>query len=177
MPQPKLGWLILSASAVLPDLAANPARGSDHCDTAGPARAEEWLEAMTLEEKIGQMTQVDLKAIEDKADIARSALGSMLSGGDSDPDDLSPRGWARTHDELQSWALRSRLKVPLIYGIDAVHGHNNVDGAVVFPHNIGMGATRDPSLVEQASRITALEVAGTGIRWAFAPCVAVARDE
>src|SRR5262249_47933244 len=78
---------------------------------------------------------------------------------------------------LQSWALKSRLKIPLIYGIDAVHGHNNVDGAVIFPHNIGLGATRDPGLVEKAARITALEMVGTGIRWAFAPCVAVARDE
>jgi beta-glucosidase len=132
---------------------------------------------MTLEEKIGQMTQVDLKAIHDRADIARYALGSVLSGGDSDPDDITPQGWARTQDDLQSWALKSRLKIPLLYGIDAVHGHNNVDGAVIFPHNIGMGATRDPTLVEKAVRVTALELVGTGIRWAFAPCLAVARDE
>ena len=132
---------------------------------------------MTLDEKIGQMTQADLKAIKDKADISRYALGSVLSGGDSDPDDITAQGWARTHDELQSWALKSRLKIPLIYGIDAVHGHNNVDGAVIFPHNIGLGAMRDPGLVEKAARITALELVGTGIRWAFAPCLAVARDE
>jgi beta-glucosidase len=65
----------------------------------------------------------------------------------------------------------------LIYGIDAVHGHNNIDGAVIFPHHIGLGATHDPKLVERAERVTAEEVAGTGIRWAFAPCVAVPQDE
>ena len=146
-------------------------------DAAAAAKADELLKAMTLDEKIGQMTQADLKAVKDKADVARYALGSMLSGGDSDPEDITAQGWARTHDELQSWALKSRLKIPIIYGIDAVHGHNNVDGAVIFPHNIGLGATRDRGLVEKAGRITALEMAGTGIRWAFAPCVAVARDE
>jgi beta-glucosidase len=78
---------------------------------------------------------------------------------------------------LQSWALKTRLKIPLIYGIDAVHGHNDVIGTVIFPHHIGLGATRNPKLVEQAEHITALEVAGTGIRWAFAPCIAVVQDE
>ncbi len=68
---------------------------------------------------------------------------------------------------------KSRLKIPLIYGIDAVHGHNDVIGTVIFPHHIGLGATRNPQLVERAEHVTAEEVAGTGIRWAFAPCVAV----
>ena len=69
------------------------------------------------------------------------------------------------------------MKIPLIYGIDAVHGHNNIDGAVIFPHHIGLGATHDAKLVERAERVTAEEVAGTGIRWAFAPCIAVAQNE
>ncbi len=179
MLQRTLSWWILSATAFLPGMASGTAAAAkaDDDDAAAAAKTEELLKAMTLDEKVGQMTQVDLKAIKDKADIARYALGSMLSGGDSDPDDITALGWARTHDELQSWALKSRLKIPLIYGIDAVHGHNNVDGAVVFPHNIGLGAMRDPGLVEKAARITALEMVGTGIRWAFAPCLAVARDE
>ena len=80
-------------------------------------------------------------------------------------------------DEFRSWALKTRLKIPLLYGIDAVHGHNNVDGAVIFPHNIGLGATHNPALVEKAARVVGAEVAGTGIQWAFAPCVAVARNE
>ena len=145
MLQRTLSWLVLSATALLPgDGAAGRAAAADDDDTAAAAKTEELLRAMTLDEKIGQMTQADLKAINDKADIARYALGSVLSGGDSDPDDITAQGWARTHDELQSWALKSRLKIPLIYGIDAVHGHNNVDGAVIFPHNIGLGAMRDP---------------------------------
>ncbi|HKM52263.1 MAG TPA: glycoside hydrolase family 3 N-terminal domain-containing protein, partial [Isosphaeraceae bacterium] len=177
MLQRTLGWLVLWATAALPALMASFARAADDDDGTAAAKAEELLRAMTLLEKIGQMTQADLNAVQDRADIAQYALGSMLSGGDSDPADITAVGWAKTHDELQSWALKSRLKIPLIYGIDSVHGHNNVDGAVIFPHNIGLGATRDPALVEKAARITALEMAGTGIRWAFAPCLAVARDE
>ncbi len=172
--------LVLPVMAVLPMIGAGSARAGDDIrdeDLAAVAKADDLLKAMTLDEKIGQMTQADLKAIKDQNDITRFALGSVLSGGDSDPDDITPAGWARTHDELQSYALKSRLKVPLIYGIDAVHGHNNVDGAVIFPHNVGLGATRDPGLVEKAARVTALELVGTGIRWAFAPCLAVARDE
>jgi beta-glucosidase len=80
-------------------------------------------------------------------------------------------------EEYRSWALKTRLRIPLLYGIDAVHGHNNVDGAVIFPHNIGLGATRNAALVEQAERVVQEEVAGTGIQWAFAPCVAIARNE
>jgi len=143
------------------------------CDT----RAEALLSQMTVEEKIGQMTQVDMNALKDKADLQKFCIGSMLSGGDSDPPDISAKGWLAACQEYESLALKTRLKIPLIYGIDAVHGHNNVDGAVIFPHNIGLGATHNPALVEQAARIAAQEVAGTGIRWAFAPCVAVARDE
>jgi len=135
------------------------------------------LSQMTVDEKIGQMTQADLNAVKDKADLVKYALGSMLSGGDSDPADITPQGWLKTCTELQTWALKSRLKIPLIYGIDAVHGHNNVDGAVIFPHNIGMGATHNPALVRKASRIISLEIAGTGMQWAFAPCLAVAQSE
>ncbi len=134
------------------------------------------LRQMTLEEKIGQMTQVDLLAMKDKADIATYALGSMLSGGDSDPPDNSAKTWAAAYDGYQAWAVKSRLKIPLIYGVDAVHGHNNIDGAVIFPHNIGLGATRNAALVEKAARATAVEVSATGISWAFAPCIAVARN-
>jgi beta-glucosidase len=137
-------------------------------------RAEALLSQMTLEEKIGQMTQVDMNALKDKGDIQKYCFGSMLSGGDSDPADITAQGWLKACEEYQSLALKTRLKIPLLYGIDAVHGHNNVNGAVIFPHNIGLGATRDPALVEEAAHITALEVAGTGMHWAFAPCVAVA---
>jgi beta-glucosidase len=140
-------------------------------------RVEALLKMMTLEEKVGQMTQVDMDALKDKDDIRRYALGSMLSGGNDAPRDNTARGWAKAYDEYQSWALKTRLRIPLLYGIDAVHGNNHLDGSVVFPHNIGLGATRSPELVEQAARVTALEIKGTGIGWTFAPCVAVARNE
>jgi beta-glucosidase len=145
-------------------------------DRAVTRKVEELLQSMTLAEKVGQMTQADLAGLKDRSDIRTYALGSVVSGGDSDPPDISPRGWAEAFNDCQSWALKTRLKVPLIYGIDAVHGHNNVDGAVIFPHNIGLGATRNAALVENAARVTAIEVAATGIRWDFAPCIAVARD-
>jgi beta-glucosidase len=141
------------------------------------SQADQLLTQMTLDEKIGQMTQVDMGALKDKSDVQKYFLGSVLSGGSSDPSDNLPETWLQTVDEFKSWALKTRLKIPLLYGIDAVHGHNNVDGAVIFPHNIGMGATHDPALVEKAARVTAEEVAGTGIRWAFAPCIAVVQNE
>lgn len=140
-------------------------------------RAATLLAQMTLDEKIGQMTQVDVNALQEHADIQKYFLGSLLNGGGGGPKNNVPQTWVQVVNEYQSWALKTRLKIPLIYGVDAVHGHNNVDGAVIFPHNIGLGATHNPALVEQAEHITALEVAGTGIRWAFAPCIAVAQNE
>jgi beta-glucosidase len=140
-------------------------------------QASALLARLTLDEKIGQMVQVDMNAIKDKNDIAKYGFGSLLSGGNSDPADISPAGWARMYDDFQSYALKSRLAIPILYGVDAVHGHNNVDGAVIFPHNIALGATRNPALVERAARVTAAEVAGTGIDWTFAPCVTVPRNE
>jgi beta-glucosidase len=141
-------------------------------------RVDALLAQMTLDEKIGQMVQVDMKAIgTNLADLQKYGIGSMLSGGSSDPSpDNTAGSWLNTVNQYQSWALKTRLAIPLLYGIDAVHGHNNVDGAVIFPHNIGLGAMHDPALVEAAERVTAEETMATGIRWAFAPCIAVARD-
>jgi beta-glucosidase len=148
------------------------AGGAVGCDQ----QAQALLSRMTIKEKIGQMVQVDMNALKDKADIQRYCLGSMLSGGDSDPADITAKGWLKACSDYQDWALKTRLKIPLLYGIDAIHGHNNVNGAVIFPHNIGLGATHNPALVEQAEYVTAQEVAGTGMQWAFAPCVAVAQN-
>ena len=140
-------------------------------------RVEDLLGRMTLDEKIGQMTQADHASLKDATEVDTLFLGSVLSGGDSELPDVSAKAW-RTHTEtLQKRALGTRLGIPLIYGIDAVHGHSNVKGAVVFPHNIGMGCTRNPKLVEEASAITAREVAGTGMHWNFAPCIAVPQDD
>ncbi len=142
------------------------------------ARVTDLLSRMTLDEKIGQMVQADLCCVSNRADIAKYGFGSMLSGGDSKPTGPNtPENWLQTVNDLKSWALKTRLKIPLIYGIDAVHGHNDVVGTTLFPHHIGMGATHDPALAEEAERITASEVAGTGIRWVFAPCIAVVQDE
>jgi beta-glucosidase len=144
---------------------------------ANDPRVEALLSQMTLDEKIGQMTQPDVHALNEHADIQKYFLGSILNGGGGGPTQNNPQTWFQVVNEYQSWALKTRLKIPLIYGVDAVHGHNNVDGAVIFPHNIGLGAAHNPALVEQAEHITALEVAGTGIRWAFGPCIAVAQNE
>ncbi len=133
--------------------------------------------SMSLDEKVGQMTQPDHEFIKDPADVATLFVGSVLSGGGSDPRTNSVEDWTAMYETYQSQALKTRLKIPLLYGVDAVHGHNNVVGAVVFPHNVGLGATRDAKLVEEIARLTAKEVRTTGINWAFAPCVAVPRDD
>jgi len=141
------------------------------------AQVDELLPQMTLEEKIGQMTQPDQEHLESDEDIQRYFLGSVLSGGSSDPETNSLKDWTDLYDRLQLQALQTRLGIPLVYGIDAVHGNSNIVGAVIFPHNIGLGATRNAALVEEIARITAQEVRATGIQWTFAPCVAVPQDE
>ena len=140
-------------------------------------KVEALLAQMTLDEKIGQMTQPDVHAITNHSDIQKYYLGSILNGGGGGPAENTPQNWWKVINEYESWSLQTRLKIPLLYGVDAVHGHNNVDGAVIMPHNIGLGATHNPKLVAQAARVTAEETAGTGIRWAFAPCIAVVQNE
>ncbi|WP_233358923.1 glycoside hydrolase family 3 protein [Thermomonospora amylolytica] len=141
-------------------------------------RVADLLGRMTLEEKIGQMTQAERAAVtDDPTKVATQRLGSLLSGGGSVPADNTPAGWVKMVNTFQEQALQTRLKIPLIYGIDAVHGHGNVHGATIFPHNVGLGATRDPRLVERIGRATAEEVRATGIPWNFSPCLCVSRDE
>ncbi|SVD54104.1 uncharacterized protein METZ01_LOCUS406958, partial [marine metagenome] len=122
-------------------------------------------------------TQVDHRYLEQKSDIKTYFLGSLLSGGGSIPDTNNPRSWVRMYNEYQDFALDTRLGIPLIYGIDAVHGHNNVYGATIFPHNIGLGCSNDEGLVQEISEATAREVRATGLDWTFAPCLAVSQDE
>jgi beta-glucosidase len=163
--------VVLIASGTVPGRAAEAVTGS------AAAKAEALLSQMTLAEKIGQMTQVDSDALKKQpGDVQKFFLGSVLSGGNSNPADNSFKTWNKFATGFQDRALKTRLKIPLLYGIDAVHGHNNVFGAVVFPHNIGLGATRNPALIEQAARVTAEEIAATSMHWAFAPCVAVAQN-
>jgi beta-glucosidase len=134
------------------------------------------LGTMTLAEKVGQMTQAELGVLKDESDVETLSLGSVFSGGDSDPKTNSMQDWRDMYDRLQAHTAKSRLKIPILYGLDAVHGHSNVLGAVMFPHNVGLGATRDPALVEEIGRVTAREVRATGTQWTFAPCIATVRD-
>jgi beta-glucosidase len=140
-------------------------------------RVDDLLSRMTLEEKVGQMTLIERAALDSSDDIATFLLGALLSGGGSAPTPNTPESWADMIDGFQTRALSTRLQVPMIYGVDAVHGHNNVVGATIFPHNIGLGATRNPELIEEVGRVTAAEVYATGIPWAYAPCLCVARDD
>jgi len=153
--------------------AATSRRLSSFDDRVGALLAE-----MTLDEKLGQMTQAELGKLEHEDDVERYFLGSVLSGGDADPPTGNGmRDWQQTIDALIERSLRTRLEIPILYGVDAVHGHSNVEGATVFPHNVGLGCTRDAALVEAAARVTALEMRATGAQWTFAPCIAVPRDE
>ena len=142
-------------------------------------RVEDLLRRMTLPEKIGQMTQAERAVVEPDPSLVTSwVLGSVLSGGGSTPAaGNTPEAWADMVDKFQSAALQTRLQIPIIYGVDSVHGHNNLYGATVFPHNVGLGATRDTRLVERIARVVAEETRATGPQLAFSPCVCVARDE
>jgi beta-glucosidase len=141
-------------------------------------RVADLLRRMTLKEKVGQMTQAErVDVADDPSRVTTWHLGSVLSGGGSVPASNTPEGWADMVDELQEAALNTRLGIPLLYGVDSVHGHGNLLGATVFPHNIGLGATRDPKLVKRIADITAQETRASGPQWAFAPCICVARDD
>ena len=139
------------------------------------ARVEDLLKRMTLEEKIGQMTQVERFSIK-PGDITKYYIGSILSGGGGSPSTNTPETWYEMVDGYQEEALKTRLGVPLIYGVDAVHGHGNLRNATIFPHNIGLGAANNPELIEKIGRATAEEILATGIPWNFSPVVAVVQD-
>jgi beta-glucosidase len=138
-------------------------------------RVKDLLARMTLEEKIGQMTQVANTYIKPD-DITTRFISSILSGGDGAPSPNSLVAWANMVNGDQPYALKTRLGIPLIYGVDAVHGFGGLQGATVFPHNIGLGATRDPDLAQRIGRATAEEIAATGITWNFSPVIAVPQD-
>ncbi len=139
------------------------------------ARVEALLGQMTLEEKIGQMTQVEKNSIR-AGDITRYFIGSILSGGGGSPATNTAENWAEMVDGFQREALATRLAIPIIYGADAIHGHGNLYGATVFPQAIGLGATRNVDLVYQIGQATAQEMLATGVQWNFAPVVAVPQD-
>ncbi|MFD8493713.1 glycoside hydrolase family 3 protein [Amycolatopsis sp. NPDC059657] len=167
------GALLLGSHT--PALAAGPAYQNAWLPVR--VRVNDLLSRMTLDDKLGQMTQPERLGITDPADVAKYRIGSLLSGGSSQPTPNTPASWADMYDGFQKTALTTPLSIPLIYGVDAVHGHNGVYGATVFPHNIGLGATRNPHLAERIGHATAEEVAGTGIDWNFSPCLCVARND
>lgn len=138
-------------------------------------RIEDLLSRMTLDEKIGQMTQVEKNSIK-PGDITKYYIGSILSGGGGSPEENTPQAWYAMVEGFQKEALATRLQIPIIYGVDAVHGHGNLLNATVFPHNIGLGAANNPELMEKIGRATAEEMLATGIPWNFAPCIAVVQD-
>ncbi|CAK8531142.1 unnamed protein product [Lathyrus sativus] len=163
-------WLMLTGEAQVDEI--------KYKDPKQPiaTRVKDLLSRMTLEEKIGQMTQID-RSVANVNVMKNSFIGSVLSGGGSEPlPKASAQDWVNMINEFQKGALASRLGIPMIYGIDAVHGHNNVYNATIFPHNVGLGCTRDPSLAQRIGAATALEVRATGIPYVFAPCIAVCRD-
>ena len=145
------------------------------------SKIDEWLAKMSIEQKVGQMIQAEIKSISPD-DTAKYHIGSILNGGGSWPTDKAdgPLGaWLNLANLFYGASMDTgddRLAIPIMWGTDAVHGHNNVIGATIFPHNIGLGAANNPELMRDIGTATAREVAVTGIDWTFAPTVAVARD-
>lgn len=138
-------------------------------------RARTVLDQMTLAEKAGQITLAEKGSVSPE-DVARFALGAVLSGGGGNPSPNNPASWASMVSAYLEAGARARLGVPVLYGVDAVHGHSNVVGATIFPHNVGLGASNDADLVRRIFRTAAIETAATGVRWTFAPTVAVSLD-
>lgn len=151
-------------------------------DAAMEARITEIMEQMTLRQKVGQIIQADIGSIKPE-DLKTYPLGSILNGGNSAPDgdNRSPASaWVELADafyEASKEAYGDSIFIPMLWGTDAVHGHNNIPGATVFPHNIGLGATRNPELLGQIGAVTAQEIRISGQEWTFAPTIAVARDD
>ena len=139
-------------------------------------RVDDLLGRMTEREKIGQMALIEKNSIHDISEITKYNLGALLSGGGAGPKQETPLAWLNMVNSFQTAAKNTCLKIPLLYGIDAVHGHANVLGATVFPHAIGLGASHDADLVKRVASATAEEMVATGIYWSFSPNLDVAKD-
>ena len=141
-------------------------------------RVDELLSKLSLDQKIGQMTQAERMSC-NPSDVTEFHLGSVLSGGGSCPGENRPLDWVKMNDEYWQASMvdnEDHVPIPLIYGVDAIHGNSNVLGATIFPHNIGLGAANDPELINSVARATAREILMTGVDWTFAPTLAVAQS-
>ena len=151
-------------------------------DPALEKRIDELLATMTVEEKVGQLVQGDIASITPE-DVRKYRLGSVLAGGNSDPGgkyDATPAQWLAQADAFYEASMdtsQGGKAIPILYGIDAVHGQSNIVGATLFPHNIGLGAMRNPGLMRKIGEVTAIETRTTGMEWAFGPTVAVPQDD
>jgi beta-glucosidase len=195
----RLSAVLLAATALAPAALAPIARAqpgtahpslwpaahspADFTDPKTEAFVTSLIKRMSLEEKVGQIIQGDTSAIRPE-DLRKYPLGSVFSGGDSpplnSPDRSGPAAWAHTADAFRAVSLEKRpghVPIPTIYGIDVIHGNSNVVGATLFPHNVGLGAARDPDLIERIGQVTAEETAASGVDWAFGPTVATIRDK
>jgi len=188
------GWLaVASFMALAAGTAIAQDAGGAHPDrwprlaAAAPgaaieARIDMLIAAMSLEQKVGQIVQGDIGSTTPE-DVATYHLGSILNGGSSSPggDEFGPASvWVAAADAYYDASMRPNGKlprIPVMWGSDAVHGHNNIVGATLFPHNIGLGAARNPALMEKIGQVTAIEMRVTGLDWTFAPTIAVARDD
>ncbi|ETR66210.1 MAG: beta-glucosidase, partial [Candidatus Magnetoglobus multicellularis str. Araruama] len=142
-------------------------------------KVNDLIKKMNLEQKVGQVLQVEREFIVPE-EVKKYHIGSLLSGGGSTPGDNMPEDWIKMNDEFWAASMEESdhyLAIPIIYGVDAIHGHGNAKGAVIFPHNIGLGAANDPDLIERIARVTARETAATGVDWTFAPTLAVVRND
>jgi beta-glucosidase len=181
-----LAWFSVSLAASGP-IQSNPELWPEltspvRLDADIEKRVDDLMARMSIEHKVGQMIQAEIQFVTPE-DVRKYHLGSILNGGGSFPDKnkyASPGDWLALADAFYQASVdtsQGGLGIPLIWGTDAVHGHSNVYGATIFPHNIGLGATRNPELIRQIGAATAIEVAVTGIPWTFAPTLAVVRDD
>ncbi len=169
-----------SAVAATANPASWPAANSPAAltDPATEGQIDAILAKMTLDQKVGQLIQADISAIT-PGDLARYPLGSILAGGNSGPygdERASAAKWHQLVGEFRAASRSSGAGIPILFGVDAVHGHSNLPSATIFPHNIGLGAAHDPDLIERIGAATAVEIAGSGIEWTFAPTLAVPQD-
>ncbi len=147
-------------------------------DRQTEAAIDRLIARMTVEQKVGQTIQADISAIT-PAELARYPLGSILAGGNSGPfgnERADAATWIKLVSDYRAASEKAGAGVPILFGVDAVHGHSNLPGATIFPHNIGLGAARDHELIQRIGVATAAEIAGSGIEWTFAPTLAVPQD-